>query len=351
MNLKTFYRVKMLINIIIFIGIVNFEKALYPRNLFLYGIFVLIILSNLLKSKVKKHMVALIIIEVFLIFLLEYNSKFIMNYFIHILYVLMIFELSVIFKIKKVLLFCGLIIVISSIKLVSLLSLQMNFENISITFFIVFLDLFAIFLAVIYWNFRKQKTMELAARASEERNQISREIHDVLGHNLTGLIMQLEMIDRLMDKDIAQAKKILNDCKKDARKNLSEVRNIVETIYDSDQTINIHDTIKKYESKADFTVDFVNRDEINYNYTLNRIIQEALTNIYKHSDASKVKIEVYKKGQWIYFEIKDNGMVSEYKEGFGLRNIKNRVQANDGEVYFSICGGFIMKGRIKEKNE
>lgn len=200
-----------------------------------------------------------------------------------------------------------------------------------------------------YLNFKKKKEIEISQRALLERNHISRELHDILGHNLTNLIMQLEMIDRYIDKDVDEAKDILKTCKKDARKNLSEVRKIVKDISDKNKSIDIEKTINSFKEKSDFEIYLNNKDNILKNYTINRIIQEGLTNIYKHSKASKVFIDLFKKENEIYFKISDNGNLKEFNKGFGLRNIEKRVQSNEGSVNFFINNGFNIEGKIKEK--
>lgn len=339
---------KFIIYLIVFYGILYFEKALVPRRYYFWGIFIVIILLEWLIIKNKKYKLHIYFLQVILIFLLEYNSKFILNYFIHILYLILIFEVISLKKIKKILLFHLYIILVSSIKLYKLLKLQLNFENISITFFILFLDVLAIILAYTYLNFKKKKEIEISQKALKERNHISRELHDILGHNLTNLIMQLEMIDRYIDKDIDEAKNILKSCKKDARKNLSEVRKIVEEISKKNESINIEKTIESFRKKSDFQITLNNKDNISNNYTINRIIQEGLTNIYKHSNATKVSIDLYRKNKKIYFQISDNGNLQKFNKGFGLKNIEKRVQVNSGDVLFFINNGFTIKGKIKE---
>ncbi|MGM0379722.1 MAG: sensor histidine kinase [Bacillota bacterium] len=349
MEKKVEKSLKFIIYLIVFYGILHFEKALFPRKYYFLGIFVVIFFLEWLVIKKEKYKMVVYIFQVILIFFLEYNSKFILNYFIHILYLILIFEIISLEKIKKILLFYLYIFIFSSIKLYRLLELQLNFENISITFFILFLDILAMFLAYTYLNFKKKKEIEISKKALEERNNISRELHDVLGHNLTNLIMQLEMVDRYIDKDLDEAKEILKDCKKDARKNLSEVRKIVEEISDKKKIINIEKTIDSFKEKCNFQIYLENKNDILNNYTINRIIQEALTNIYKHSNASKVFINLNKKDKYIYFKISDNGDLKDFNKGFGLKNIERRVQANEGNVNFFIDNGFTIKGEIKEK--
>ncbi|HCQ90566.1 MAG TPA: sensor histidine kinase, partial [Clostridium sp.] len=67
-----------------------------------------------------------------------------------------------------------------------------------------------------------------------ERNRLAGEIHDTIGHSLTALIMELDICDKLIDKDIGKTKTELNKATELARYSLSEVRRSVRAIKPSD---------------------------------------------------------------------------------------------------------------------
>jgi len=73
-----------------------------------------------------------------------------------------------------------------------------------------------------------------------------------------------------------------------------------------------------------------------------RIIQEQLTNILKHADASSVIIELKKEGKQIILQIQDNGKgfdITLHRKGVGLTNINSRVSIYDGEVKIDSAPG------------
>jgi signal transduction histidine kinase len=68
-----------------------------------------------------------------------------------------------------------------------------------------------------------------------------------------------------------------------------------------------------------------------------RILQEALTNIIKHSEATEVKIEIKRKQQNIFLLIEDNGkciqsIIEKTNNGFGLENLKERARLLDARL-------------------
>lgn len=73
-----------------------------------------------------------------------------------------------------------------------------------------------------------QQVRELSVTA--ERNRLAREIHDTVGHSLTGLVMELEMCRRVLDRDTAQVALMLEEIREHARNGLVNVRRVVDAL-------------------------------------------------------------------------------------------------------------------------
>lgn len=177
----------------------------------------------------------------------------------------------------------------------------------------------------------------------QERNRIAREIHDSLGHSLTALSIQLENALLFLESNINEAKEFLLSAKQLNTNALSEVRQSV-TKLRSDPLEG-----KSLESAiASSLENFRHRTNINPKYSLEllqplstevsqtiyRIIQEALTNVYKHSQASEVKIEIQAITDFVYLKIEDNGKGFNPKHnstGFGLQGMRERTIALGGQ--------------------
>ena len=76
--------------------------------------------------------------------------------------------------------------------------------------------------------------------------------------------------------------------------------------------------------------------------TLFRIVQESLSNITRHAQATQVHIELYREGRQLYLRIKDNGVgMTDHKKlnSFGLVGMKERVSMLGGELRIDSAPG------------
>ncbi len=171
-----------------------------------------------------------------------------------------------------------------------------------------------------------------------ERKEIAKEIHDELGQSLTALKLSLSWIkkrveDEFLHKKFDETMSIVNAL-------IKQVQNISNRLRPSlIDYLTLEDAIiwqvREFEKNTSITcnVDIV-EDSIklskNVSLTLFRIFQEALTNIARHANATKVYIRMLRSGSSILLIIKDNGIgISEEKikspESFGLMAMRERA--------------------------
>jgi len=187
-----------------------------------------------------------------------------------------------------------------------------------------------------------------------ERNRIAREIHDTVGHKMTALLVQLQLARELMKQNKPkEAEAALNICGVLARDALEEVRFSVKTIHSdegSQQTF-IASARKLFEdfyksAGLQTTFDLAGDPTIipsTLQPTLIRIIQESLTNAKRHGQATLCLVVLSCTQEKITLTIKDNGHGnSEVTPGFGLINVKERIEEHGGTVFFQSIhqGGF-----------
>ena len=175
--------------------------------------------------------------------------------------------------------------------------------------------------------------------ASLERSRIAREIHDSLGHSLTTLDIQLELAQRLYEKDPNQAVNSLNIAKDLASECLTKVRNSVRSIRQTNFNLNqaLGTLIEQVGRNQSFIINL--NSELpqlpsQTSHQLYCIVQEAVNNIQKHACAKVVNIKGYQNTQGITLEIIDDGQgfeVATHHKGFGLRGMQERVQILGGE--------------------
>ncbi len=181
-----------------------------------------------------------------------------------------------------------------------------------------------------------------------ERNRIAREIHDAVGHTLTAQSIQLENAIADFKPEPDRAYKFLTQAQTLSHSALQEVRRSVSQL----RTDMLAD--QNFEAAiADLVTDFQQTCACSYHHALNsetmpievqvtfyRIIQEALTNITRHSGADAVTIEIACEPgistteRGFCLQIADNGCgfkLEQITRGFGLQGMRERATAIGGE--------------------
>lgn len=180
--------------------------------------------------------------------------------------------------------------------------------------------------------------------AVRERNDIAREIHDTVGHNMTALLVQLQLAEALWKQKSDVTEEVLHTCYELARKSLQEVRASVRALKEEKDLGNIiegmkgmlHDFSKVTKVQIAF---HLQGDPIiiplSLQPTLLRIMQESLTNAKRHGKASLCEVKLSCLDEKVVLSISDNGIgVNEVSPGFGLMNMKERVEEHGGMIRF-----------------
>jgi PAS domain S-box-containing protein len=192
-----------------------------------------------------------------------------------------------------------------------------------------------------------------------ERQAISREIHDELGQGLTVLKYDAKWLDkRIGAKDEAIAAKlrdigeIIDNTIKSVQRITSELRPRLLDELGLEAAIEwlVRDMLKRtaivYNLKIETTLDGVSQTSATAIY---RILQESLTNVVRHSEASRVTIRCMDEDGHIVLEVKDNGHGVTRKQlespsSYGIMGMRERAGMCNGEVRFT--GGRGTKVRV-----
>jgi signal transduction histidine kinase len=175
-----------------------------------------------------------------------------------------------------------------------------------------------------------------------ERLRISRELHDLLGHHLTALILNLEVAGHLTQGDaqdhVKQSHALAKLLLSDVREAVSEMR--------EDNDIDILSAISPLiESVPGLDIDFqadsgLTLDDSAKAQMLLRCIQELITNTIKHSGATKLEITLQKLDNLLILNTHDDGNgASLSKLGNGLQGMKERVAAHQGQMLIQTSPG------------
>lgn len=168
-----------------------------------------------------------------------------------------------------------------------------------------------------------------------ERTRISRELHDLLGHHLTALSLNLEVANHLVE---GKAQEHVSQAHTLAKLLLSDVREAVSRIRDSDAidmnatlqplTDNVPGLVVDMRMPAPFMLDDAERAHV-----LLRCTQEIITNVVRHAQASTLDLHYRWHDQGIELSARDNGRgADDPSAGNGLRGMRERLAAYGGDV-------------------
>ena len=183
--------------------------------------------------------------------------------------------------------------------------------------------------------------LEESAR-DRERLRLARELHDVAGHKLTALKLNLTALERSGENSASATIKMASQL---ATELLDDIRGVVAQIRQHDgldlrqalaQLIAPLPTPRIHLDVAeDARVDSVAQAE-----TLLRVVQEALTNIVRHAHADNAWIDLRRDGEIVRLTIRDDGRgVMPLREGFGLQGMRERLASVGGTLEVSRANG------------
>lgn len=219
-------------------------------------------------------------------------------------------------------------------------------------------------LEVLIKNFNETR-FKIIDVQEKERQRIARELHDSTVQNLTHLIHRIELSSMFIDQDTVRSKLELESCIKILKTSIEEIR---ETIFNLrpmsfddlgfKQCIeNLIANIKLNYRNCIVELDIFDLDQYDWKIknkksinlflvTVYRIIQEAISNIIKHSEADKIILEIKCIDANCIINIKDNGKgfsvedtLEQNEKHFGLSDMQDRVNILNGSIdIISECG-------------
>ena len=188
----------------------------------------------------------------------------------------------------------------------------------------------------------------LESARGEERLRLSRELHDVVGHKLTALKLQLRLCTR---DTAAPARESLNECMRLSDELLTDVRGVVSTLRVADG-IDLHRSLAALvpavprprvtlELADDARVPRVEQAE-----TFLRCAQEGLTNALRHSGAENITLRLTRSDTGIALSIEDDGHAqSPPRWGNGLKGMQERLTQLGGTLEIATAEGSGLKVR------
>lgn len=223
------------------------------------------------------------------------------------------------------------------------------------TFFLALMCVFFFILIRIFQQNLERRQKEalknLIIGQDNERERLSRDMHDQLGPQLNAIAMYADSIKT----NDAALKVSLDEIKEELWNSVKEVRNISHDLMSTSlRKYGLIEAIKKLiarnksglniELESDTDTELLSDLQIS---SLYNIIKELVYNTIKHAEASKamIKFEVNSDSKTFFFTYKDNGKgnanFNQKEVGIGLNNIRTRVKIMDGKVDFDMSNGFL----------
>jgi signal transduction histidine kinase len=212
---------------------------------------------------------------------------------------------------------------------------------------------------------QRSREEELRRRASEERMKMTRDLHDVVAHNISVINVQANTALHLMDRQPERARSALTTINDVSRQALVELRSVLDVLRDAGESaprapspglarlgdladsataagLAVH--VEQAERPAPLPADV---DLAAY-----RIIQEALTNTARHSGATEATVRVSYRDGTLVIDVDDNGIPRPPGRGngpgHGIAGMTERAKALGGTLHAGPRpeGGFGVRARL-----
>lgn len=195
---------------------------------------------------------------------------------------------------------------------------------------------------------RKEEEVEHMARIAE-RERISRDLHDLLGHSLSLIALKAELAGKLAERDPAAARREIRDVEAAARQALSQVRAAVTGYRESGLSgalasaraalaaagIEVHEHIERLDLAPALE------------HVVALALREAVTNVVRHSGARRCTLELAAQGNRLLLRVTDDGKVLStgryFRPGNGLTGMRERAESAGGRLTCNVQDGFALE--------
>lgn len=188
----------------------------------------------------------------------------------------------------------------------------------------------------------------------EERQRIARDLHDTLGQKLSLIGLKSDLAKRILDKKPEVAKREIMDIQHTARVALKEVRELVSNMRGvklEDELERVKNLLKVAEIEFSFEGEPKLSDiPLGVESVLSMCLKEAVTNIVKHSEATRCHVTIEQSRDEVTILVADNGkgqlQLSDFKKGHGLVGMKERLEFLNGSLHIDTNDGTTLMMKV-----
>lgn len=181
-----------------------------------------------------------------------------------------------------------------------------------------------------------------------ERERISRDLHDVLGHTLSVIVLKSELASKLTAVDPGRAAEEIRDVERISREALAEVRAAVQG-YRADglaaEVSRARRVLRTAGVRLETSIQTPPLPPAQEG-VLAMALREAVTNVVRHARAGVCRLDVRRSGAWCEMEVADDGRGGSLAEGNGLSGMRRRVEAVGGLLDVDGSAGTRLRIRV-----
>jgi signal transduction histidine kinase len=208
---------------------------------------------------------------------------------------------------------------------------------------------------------REQQTTARIAVA-EERARIARELHDVVAHAVSVMVLQVGAVRHRLPADLSDSKEALQGVEQAGRAALAEMRQLLGAMRDTsedaelapqpglDDLDDLLDEVRRAGLRAQLRVEGAGHLPRGIDLSAYRIVQEGLTNTLKHAHAHSAEVTIRYEEDRVEIAVRDDGTGPARTDGLGhgLVGVRERVKIYGGHMTSGPApgGGFLLSACI-----
>lgn len=195
-------------------------------------------------------------------------------------------------------------------------------------------------------------TAERSAAVASERTRLARDLHDGLSSTLQGLVLQSVAVGRAVTSQQPQAEQMAGDLEVAARSALAQSREVLTGLRREDDSAPLVQAVSDRSSRwsrrtgvpLDFRTHGVADAEASLRITVLRVLDEALENVHRHAEASRVTVDLVGDAGTVTLRVTDDGKGLGRRRGvrdghYGLLGMSERAAAAGGTLTVEDVGG------------
>jgi signal transduction histidine kinase len=193
----------------------------------------------------------------------------------------------------------------------------------------------------------RESRRRIVTAQDERARKLERDIHDGAQQQLVALAVKLRLADQLVEGSPAKARELLDQLQAETSDALEDLRDLARGIYppllaDKGLAAALEAQARKVPVPVDVTPNGVGRYPQDIEAAVYFCVLEALQNVAKYADASRVEVRLSHEGQRLTFEVRDDGRgfdPSSAGGGIGLQGMADRLEAIGGHLRIDSAPG------------